>query len=309
MEITQDVKMTNNINFKQKVAFPLAMKSQDKLILIQEDFQKANQQTILQKLGITSQKLFVPTSVREDFEKVVARYIGLHAQVPCKTEREALIHGMTGIESASKTMESVIKSQLENLSVDDSCFANVNMKKTIASDKFMNKIQDALSDAQYRKKFEKDHPRIPLDSLKLEKANSKHLLTTKSGTGEHPIFGESVEKVIVDVDQLVSHQGCEDVMKYLKEMNITCFDEEGEEKNLGKIVSDHVVNCDDCKFVKDLKLHNENEGKWTIVKESDIEKVLIFADRAHQGFQNAHNRLKSWCEFPHLKEKVRILFS
>ena len=56
LEIMKDVKISNNINITLKLAFPLAPKSDDDVVLTKEDFEEENCDSLLVKLGIPAQK-------------------------------------------------------------------------------------------------------------------------------------------------------------------------------------------------------------------------------------------------------------
>ena len=168
----------------------------------------------------------------------------------------------------------------------------------------MKKIKDAIENAAFRKKFPTEYPDLPLNDLKVEKASSEHLLTSKNGM--HPIFGNIMEEAISVVDEITFHQGSESICQNFKKKKISVFDENGEDANIKKVVLTHVDHCCDCAFVKDMKSKNPSEGYLTKIKDSDIPAVLNFSDSKHLGYREACRRIKSWCDFPGFEKRVII---
>ena len=156
----------------------------------------------MEKLGLSEQNadIKISSSVLENYKRVVCRYIGGHSLVPCKTASESISHGHSSLGLATRSTDSIFHSQVEATQPHDMDDQEMdNIKRLIARDTLMNKVKEATENNSYRKKFQQEHPNIPLHDIALEKANSQHFLTNKS-TGGHPIYGQIVTKIILFVD-------------------------------------------------------------------------------------------------------------
>ena len=85
--------------------------------------------------------------------------------------------------------------------------------------------------------------------------NYYYLMTSQmfDRNGMHPIFGKVIEKALEVVDEMISHQGPRDILKYFKEKKIVALNENGEEMKIKDIVEQHVKNCQHCIFVQQMK--------------------------------------------------------
>ena len=101
------------------------------------------------------------------------------------------------------------------------------------------------------------------------------------------------------------------------------FDENGIPLDQKTTVDKHVQGCTECSDVQKIKdkvpalqtsLQNPEEfeleaqrpnGLLQIPEKVELE-VLDFADKRHQGFAVAYNRVKSWADFPDIKRKVHL---
>ena len=312
------MKVTEKVNVNLLLAFPEADKANAHAALTREDFEDKNLGKLLPKLGIPGKKTGCEPShsVCEDYKRLVCRYVGPHSLVPCKTPSEAFIHGTNTLDLAESSTKSAIQSQVNPIESKDDCSKsddysqNGIIKEILAKDEFMNKIKQAKINGNFGKKFQEElkssESKILLKELK---PDSLHFLTNTT-LKKHPIYGgEVVKEVISAVDDQVNHQGTKSICDHFKKKNIVTFDERGEFLDLEKLVEGKVAECTECITVGELKSSNKMEDGLTIIKEDDIEKVLIFADRKHLGFQSAYNNLKNWCTFADLKKRVKPKYS
>ena len=305
IELLPDISMEGKIEFKLRVATPHALNSSDNLDLIKEDFDDVNYDRLLDKLGIPQSKpeSKPSLSVCEDFINIIGRYIGSHSTIPCKSASETFSHGVSDLGMATRSMDSAIESQVNDVPEIDN-LQNENLKHAIARDEFTREIISALRDKDFAKKFLKNNPKFLLKDLKQEKSSSPHVLSNKA-TGMHPIFGQGLlSKVIMIIDNDQCHQGAESIENFFKTKKIEAYDFKGEVINTSEAVKVYVEKCYQCDLVAKWKSMDKSEGRLTQIEEIEIEEVLKFADQKHQGFPEAHKRLKSWCDFPDFEKKV-----
>jgi len=156
----------------------------------------------LQKLGLQTEMLNIKTDpeVLSTYQHVVSRYIGIHTAVPSKTASEAFCQSMSALGLAERSLETVFDSQLNERDLEEDN-TNETRKSVIANNSLMKNNRPAIENAALRKKFQKDHPELPLKVLKVEKAYSEHMLMFKDGM--HPIFGKIMAETISVVDGIM----------------------------------------------------------------------------------------------------------
>ena len=309
LEVFKDIRAKDKIQMRSSLAFPLCCK-EDPKYLTKNDLNPNNSKQLLQKLGFPMENTKkTPDSFSVSiYQQVVSRYIGLHSTVPskCASESFCLSSNMLGL--AERNMESVFGSQVQNIQNDEFA-AKKSLKNVCANDPLMKDVRNMLEQTSYRAKFESQHPKlleyITAQDVKVDKLVSEYVFTNKKG---HPIFGEAIKKVIEVVDDLTYHQGPKKILEYLKEKKISGISENGEELQMKKWVTKHVDNCSDCDFVQKLRAQYRTDEKMIQINESDILSVLQFTDRKHQGLREAYRRIKTWCDFPLLLERVRTLY-
>ena len=302
LELVPDVKMAE-VRIATNVAFPLARDSSDRA-LTKEDFEPDNAKGLLAKLGVPKEFLDTPRpsivsstdTSKETFRKIICRYLGAHTKVPTKV---SMVEGLEALDIAVKGTEGGFEADpllLEEPDVD-------NMLKAVNKDPRMKEIQRAVLIPKFGKKFQMQNPNIPLKDLKND---SKRFLIQVS-SAKFPLFGLPVIKeVIRAADSNVCHQGVDVIMNLLEKENYIFFNDSGKSLSLETVVDEHVKNCSDCSEVRDIKKKlppSSGETLHQIPKELEPE-ILLYADRKHQGFAEAHRRIKSWTDFPDSKRKV-----
>ena len=77
----------------------MSLSSADSSILVKEDFLDCNVDRLLQNIGIQIPlKTAEPSSEAQlIFERVAARYLAAHSQVPLKTASESFGHGLSAL--------------------------------------------------------------------------------------------------------------------------------------------------------------------------------------------------------------------
>jgi hypothetical protein len=147
---------------------------------------------------------------------------------------------------------------------------------------------------------------IPLKDLKNDKERFLKQISTKS----YPLFGSSVIKAVLKAaDEEVAHQGAEAIIELLNKEKYVFFDENGIPLDQKTTVDKHVHGCRDCSDVQKMREKAPSSAGYLLQIPKEMEQeVLLFADRRHQGFAAAYKRVKTWANFPHLKEKVSHYF-
>ena len=297
-EMLPDLEMAP-VKIVTNVAFPLAIQSSEKA-LAKDDFESVNSVHLLQKLGIpTEARMHKPTAEMEAaYKRTVCRYLGVHAQIPAKVP---LGQGFEALELAVKGTDSVFKAQASNMNVCDE-LETETAKMAVARDAWMKEIRRAVLVPKFGKTFQVQNPNIQLKDLKQDKDRFLKQTSTK----QYPLFGKSVvEAVLRAVDDQAAHQGAEAILTMLKKEKYLFFNKDGSELDLKSTVEDHVRRCIDCSEVGAIKEKiPQGSGFLLQIPETMEADVLVYADRRHQGFAEAHRRVKTWADFPDFKRKV-----
>lgn len=307
LELVPDIKMAGHVDINLMLAFPLAPapSSSNTSVLTREDFEEGREDELLKSLGI---KIPRPgerplAETQRVFKRIGCRYVGAHSQVPSKNASEAFKIGLHEHELAVKGTDSGFKAVVTGASIELSDIPQKFMK-VISCDPLMQQIRSANENAKFRNKFQEENPGIHLKKLKLVK--NKRI--SDSTTGKYPVFGKPLAKRIVELidAQYGLHQGSDEILKRLVKENIQFFTKTGEVMDTRELVDDHVSRCEDCKEVAELvNLCPPTSEQLVQIPNEHVLRALEFADRKHQGFAEAYNRIKSWCDFPDFKERVR----
>ena len=304
LELCPDVKAKEFDNIGTMLAFPLC-KEKDERYLTKEDFLEGNELQLLQKLGVPMDRLDTtpdPKTV-SIYQRVTCRYLGIHSMVPCKSASESLSHSMNMLGQADRSLETVFDSQVRNIQ-EDVFTGNKTLKTVLANDAVMKEVKLSIEKSTFKTKFKEKYPKLDVDELKLASASSEQMFDRN---GMHPIFGKVIEKALEVVDEMISHQGPREILKYFKEKKIVALNENGEEMKIKDIVGRHVGNCQNCIFVQQMKTKYLTDGSLIqILDEEDISSVLKFSDEKHQGLREAGRRIKSWCDFQGFDERVGL---
>ena len=299
--------MAGHVNIHLKLAFPLALSSENSDILTKDYFKEGNEEQLLKALGIPIMKTGEQASVKaqNDYKQIACRYLGAHSQVQSKSASDAFIKGFNELKLAVRGTDSGLEAnvKLEEVNVTP---VMENIQKAIFADPLMQKIKSAKENAKYGNLFQKNNPGIKLKDLIIGK--NKRISDSKSGT--FPVYGRSLaHRVLENIDDQLCHQGKESIVENVESAKIVFFSETGEAISTSELVQLHVEVCEACKEVKDLiSLCPETSQTLVKVPEEHIDRVLHYADKKHQGFGEAFKRIKSWCDFPDFKEKVRPSF-
>ena len=306
MEMVIDVKAKEFANIGMLLAFPLC-KERDDRYLTKEDFFEENDSQLLQKLGLPMDELNTtpdPNMVSL-YQRVISRYLGIHSMVPCKSARESFCHSMNMLGQTERSMESVFDYQVRNIQADYST-GNKTLKMILANDDLMKEIKLSIEKSAFKTKFKTKYPKIDVEKLKLASGSSEQMFTDKKGM--HPIFGKVIEEAVAVVDEMISHQGPQEILKYFEQKKIVALNENGEGIKFEDIVGQHVENCHNCTFVQQMKTKYPTDGSLVqILEEEDISSVLEFSDERHQGLREARRRIKSWCDFQGFEKRVCVI--
>ena len=300
-----DVEM-KNVAFETLLACPYAetenTKQQNSVkILTKQYFEKGNEEKLLNALDITipSSQNTISTATLETYQKCVCRYLGMHSQVKLKTKAQSFLKvekKMNLVIEANETMMEATASQDDGDNDSEIMFAqNDKVSKSISSDILMRGIKSAKRDKNYRKKFKKENPNIPIDNLQLK--NEK----VQDQSNNYPLYGEKlVERVLQIIDEGCAHQGITEILKTIEKEKYEFFSKEAIPIVCDEAVKIHVTNCEDCKEVQEIKklLVKEPDKPRLTVPENMMARVLSYGDRHHQGYHQINRRLKSWtyCE-------------
>ena len=306
LEICSDVKAEEFVDIGMMLAFPLCKEREEKY-LTKEDFFEENDSQLLEKLGFPMDRLNTTPDPKlaSLYQRVISRYLGIHSMVPCKSASESFCHSMNMLGQTERSMESVFDSQVRNIQADYST-GNKTLKMILANDDLMKEIKLSIEKSAFKTKFKTKYPNIDFEKLKLASGSSEQMFTDKKGM--HPIFGKVVEEAIAVVDEMISHQGPQEILKYFKQKKIVALNENGEVMKFEVIVGQHVKNCHNCTFVQQMKTKYPTDGSLVqIIEEEDISSVLKFSDEKHQGLREARRRIKSWCDFQGFEERVSLV--
>ena len=300
MELIPDVRLLDVVDINLRVAFPLAQRSHDFSDLTKADLMPGKEVSLLEKLGITvpEHSFETPDYVSKAFKTLATRYLAEHSTVPCKNSGETFAYGVSTLEMDIRTTESVLKSQLSEVPEVPDIYER-NEGDMIRQDELMKNIKEAIENKNYRKKFQKENPKINLESLKVKSTKSPPFLIN-SQSGKHPIYGRKLVIDIIDIfDKKCNHQGKKPILEEMK--NFEAFNEKGNPFILEDEVKNHIQNCEDC---KEINIWKTTSKGLTQIRTEDLPQVLKYADKFHKGFALAYNRLKTWCDFPNFKAKV-----
>ena len=306
LELVPDIRMAGHVDICLKLAFPLAPPSSvHTSVLTREDFEEGREEELLKSLGIPKPRPDETPSAgkQKNFKRITCRYLGAHSQVQSKNASEAFKKGLHEHELAVRGTDSGLKAVVTGSDVEMSETPQKFMK-VISCDPFMQQIRSAKENAKFQVKFQAQNPGISLKNLKLVKAKR----ICDSVTGKFPVFGRALAQRIVELidAQHGLHQGCEKIQEKLGTEKMQFYTETGDAIDTAELVADHVSACEDCTEVGELvKLCPSTTERLVQIPSEHVRRALEFADRKHQGFAEAYNRIKSWCDFPDFKEKVR----
>ena len=71
----------------------------------------------------------------------------------------------------------------------------------------------------------------------------------------------------------------------------------------------HIQGCRECSEVQAIKIkavRSAAGGPLFEIPETVEHEVLMYADKQHQGFAAAYDRVKGWADFPDFKQKVSV---
>ena len=329
LELVPDIQMAT-VKIATNVAFPLAPASSERA-LTKDDFSPDNAAGLLEKLGVPRECLQDPRGPpsrraddEETYKKMICRYLGAHSQIPAKISMEK---GLRSLNLAVRSTEAGLgveatASTFDREEVD-------NMRKAVAKDKRMREIRSATEIHKFGKKFQDKNIDIPLNDLKADKDRFLKQVSTNT----FPLYGLPVIKAVLKaVDEEVAHQGSQAIISGLVKEKYVFFDENGIPLDHRKKVDEHIQGCTDCSEVQKIKdkvippasatpVQNPEDIELGVQSNGtipahgillqipeDVEpEVLLFADNRHQGFAEAHRRVKTWVDLPDLKRKVHTI--
>ena len=326
LELVPDIQMAK-VTIATNVAFPLAPKPSDRA-LTKDDFLADNAKVLLEKLGVPEECLQPkvqgscdpPSPTPEDeetYKRMICRYLGAHAQLPAKISMEK---GLEALNLAVKGTEGGLRAEALASTLCDVETVE-NMRIAVARDARMKEIQSAVLKPKFGKGFQLQNANIQLKDLKHDRDRFLKQTSTKS----YPLFGSSVIKAVLKAaDVEAAHQGAQAIIDMLNKEKNVFFDENGIPLDQKTTVDEHVQGCTDCSEVQKIKdkvlllaletsLQNPEEFELEVQRPTLLQipeavelEVLLYADKRHQGFAEAYNRVKSWVDFPDIKRKVHL---
>ena len=314
LEMFPDIKM-DQVRIATNVAFPLASESSERVIT-EEDLLAENAPALLEKMGIPNdfmQKEAQGSRRAEDeetFKRIACRYLGAHSKVSTKISMD---DGLDALGLAITGTEVGLKAQASGAVLDKEAEL-LNMREAVATDARMKEIWDAVnrdatfnSITKFGKKFQLENPDIPLKDLKVDRERFLKIpKAPESDSDKYPLFGTTVIKAVIRAaDEEAGHQGVAAIKEVLVGEKYSFHDEHGNPFEQQPLVDEHVQGCAECSEVQAIKSKSIGGGGplfW--IPEEFEDKVLLYADKKHQGFAAAYDRVKTWADFPDFKQKV-----
>ena len=116
-------------------------------------------------------------------------------------------------------------------------------------------------------------------------------------------------------DEKLEHEGFGKILEKIKGDKVEIFDLNEEksyqEQNKQRAFLDSnkplakYFYCQQCQMKSTLKRKGGfQNGKIILKDENDVKMALEYGDFHHRGFRKAHSRLRSWCSFDDMEEKV-----
>ena len=278
--------------------------------MTKKDFEEEHQDTLLSKLGIVlpdDGDTDPQPHMKENYVRLVARYLGQHSHLPSKKASEALVKGLETLKMAAQGADSVFGCAANNMETvtKEEESRNSDAKKAILSDKLMANIKQAKANPKYLRVFQKQNDKIPFAELKIDK-QTKMLVHSKSKS--HPLYGKAVtDAVLQALDEASSHQGPAKLSERLTKEKYVFHNEHAEEIDHVNVVNEHCKNCSQCKEVKAIRdLLPESSGDLLLqIPEEHVQRAIAYGDLKHQGFTECSKRLKAWCTFEDFHNMVK----
>ena len=134
-EILPDLQMAEHVDINLKLAFPLALSSDNSEILTREYFEEGNEEQLLEALGIPIRKSDEHASVeaQNDYKQIACRYLGAHSQVQSKSASEEFQIGFNELELAVRGSDTGLEANVR-LDEVNTTQVMVNIQKAIAGD-------------------------------------------------------------------------------------------------------------------------------------------------------------------------------
>ena len=300
-ELFPDIK-TTDVRCHFSVAFPLASNSDEKEVLTKKDFEEEHQDKLLSKLGIVlpdDGETDPQAHMKENYVRLVARYLGQHSHLPSKKASEAWVKGLETLKVAVQCADSVFRFAANNMKTvtEEEDSRNSDAKKAILSDKFMADLKQAKANPKYLRSFQKQNDKIPFAELKIDKQTK---LLVHSETKSYPLFGKAVtDSVLRALDEAGAHQGPSTLGEKLTKEKYAFHNEHAEEIDHVNVVNEHCKNCSQCKEVKAIRdlLPGSSNDLLLQIPEEHVQRAIAYGDLKHQGYTECSKRLKSWCTF------------
>ena len=196
-ELFPEEAFQGKIVFHALAAFPLmenfdGIPTKDKnFIITKEDL--SDQKKLLQKLQLRKSKNPITDEQKRLYLKVFSRYVSLFSTIPMKNPAESLAQGIKTLDHGIKSMDTVLISQIEGVEENENTFLEKSLKDKLLEDEITQKVQDAIKNAKYRKKFQLEYPGIPIYMLSSLKDDHKHLFELESPAD----YDEQITKDII----------------------------------------------------------------------------------------------------------------
>ena len=326
-ELLPDCSLAGRVHFRFFAAFPLAEEETPAErngcgILSRPDFEsseKLNQKLLLQETkGNCAGTLFKAS---------IGRYLGLHSVISLKTNIEAFKEEEKSTENNVAKVEAAIlhsptKEEYKKFTADfATAFSPLRVK--LSEVKELQTIFDAVENSKFRNdSFKKQFVNYPVDEngeLDIEETPKCSPFPFRRKSSKKPILigKKQIEIAIKHFDAKLEHQGLDKISEKLDNESVELFDlmeDENQKNRFERIKSSEVnpllnMDCQECNVKDTLRTNGDShEGFVRITETQDVAMALEYADYHHQGFQKAFSRLKKWCTFEDMEEKVNIFW-
>ena len=324
-ELLPDSSLTGRIHFRCFAAFPFVEEEIQERngcnILSRPDFEsteKLNQRILLQKTTANCN--------RDLFKASIGRYLGLHSVIPLKHKDEMFKEEQKSIDDNRSKVEAAIchsPTTDEYLQLKDEFASSFPQKLRVklSGVKALQKIFDAIDKTSYRNgSFKKQFVNYPVDvkgEFDIEKTSNDSPYPFRRKSSKKPILiGKQQIKIAIEhLDAKLGHEGFERISGMLNDESVEIFElqkDESQRNRFERITSSGIItllnwDCEECTLKDTLRQNGKHhEGRTTLTATDDVSMALEFADYHHQGFHKALGRLRNWCHFEDMEEKVFV---
>ena len=329
-ELLPELNLEEKIHFKFFAAFPYAenkgetKESSGCGVLSREDFESVEKLNEKLKLQRTKR---INKNKKELAISILGRYLGLHSVIPLKNKKEAFNEETKFSRNYSAKVEAAIcllptDKKREEIKNDEDESIIQNLRSKMSGVENVKKIFEAIEKPRYQNKIIDQYIDMPVDHEKkfdIAKTDADCIYPWKRKTSSNPIIlGREQMKLVIDYhDTKLDHQGSDKILDRLRDKKIEIFDlltkENQDKTTFEKIECSEMLkryyDCIECEMKDTLRKKGETRNGKVFLSDSDaVSEALKYADYHHQGNHKAFNRLKSWCDFENMDDKVNPHF-